>query len=349
MGRRRRRTKPADQPSPVRVNGRRFDVIDRLRVRGRLFLVLKRIAPIPRERLLVCDPSAGMQLRLMLRLPNDDATTQHLSVLKDLNNRHLPQIHEFERTANNTLIVLSYTTGIDLDQYLRRIESGQVRAPTPTHAVRLIHGIANSLTTLHRHARIIHGDLKPANLVITRKPSHLSLIDFGSAWPIERTGFRHFGDGFSPAYAAPEQQSATQAVDERADQFAASVLLYQMLTLKVPYDGLGGQAGLPRFFDARNVPVPPSELAVHPRHLPVKLRRRVDNVVLQGLALDPSQRFQTSGAWLDALRAVHLQLELRESESESTSSYWSQFCDWIAESISRRHKVASNSNVLSDD
>ncbi|REJ90708.1 MAG: hypothetical protein DWQ35_16030 [Planctomycetota bacterium] len=339
MGRRNRRSKPRNQ-NRVRIDGKTYNVIDRQRLRGRIYLVLRTLSPTPRARYLVCDPAAGMQLRMLLVLPDEEPTAQHASVLRNLNSRSLPQIFDIDRNNGRTRIVLSWTPGIDLGQYLQRIERGKVLPPTPAHAVRLVHGMAVDLTLMHRYARIIHGDLKPANLIISRKPSRLSLIDFGSAWPIERTGIRHPGDGLSPVYAAPEQQhDAAAGVDERADQFAASVLLYQLLTLKTPFEGLGGQAGLPRYFDPDNVVVPPSEIAVHERFVPRRLRRQLDDVVQKGLALDPGQRFLTSGAWLDALRAVHRQLEDRDSGSHRRQGYWEQFCDWLAQRFVGTHQL----------
>lgn len=72
------------------------------------------------------------------------------------------------------------------------------------------------------------------------------LVDFGSAWPIERTARRELGDGFHASYAAPELQGATGVIDGRADQFSASVVLYEMLTGQLPYQW-GGKAGRPEF------------------------------------------------------------------------------------------------------
>lgn len=347
MGKRNRRPRSTLQDrNSIRIDGQQYDVKDRIRLRGQLYLVLDRLAAPPRERFLVCDTSAGMQLRTLLVLPNGDATAQHLSVLRNLRNPHLPQIYNLHRQKDRTQVVLSWTRGIDLGEYLRRIECGEVNPPTPSHAVRLIHGIAQGLTTLHRHARIIHGDLKPENLILSRKPSRLSLIDFGSAWPIERTGFRHSGDGISPIYFAPEQQDVSTPVDERADQFVASLLLYRLLTMDVAYDGLGGQAGRPQFFDPDNRPIAPSESLVHPRFLPRRLRNQLDDVVLTGLALDPGQRYGTSNAWLDALKAVHLQLELRDASGETRSGLWQRFRHWLT---SRRPERQTARNQPTND
>jgi hypothetical protein len=122
------------------------------------------------------------------------------------------------------------------------------------------------------------------------------------------------------------------------------VLLYQLLTLTIPFDGLGGQAGLPQFFDPDNRPSPPSEFAAHARYVPRKMRRQLDEVVLKGMALDPGQRYATSSAWLDALKAVHLQLELRETNGDPPVGYWDQIRDWVAGRLKGRRSVTSESS-----
>jgi len=290
-GRRARRKYDGNGGDTIHIEGRTYPVVDRLRIRGRRYLILKRLAPLPRERFLVSDLAAGKRLRLLLVLPDDDSTAQHLAVLRRLRSRHRPEITDSDRQEGRARIVLSWMPGIDLAQYFERIERNKVQPPTPFHAFRLVRGIAHGLTSLHKHARIIHGDLKPANLIISRKPSRLSLVDFGSAWPIEQTGFRCSGDGISAVYAAPEQHIAGARVDARADQFAASLILYQLLTLHVPYDGLGGRAGTPELFDDEIRCVPPSECPRHPRFLARSLWRQIDELVLNGLALDPGQRY----------------------------------------------------------
>ena len=116
--------------------------------------------------------------------------------------------------------------------------------------MRLLKGVAHALRHLHHRKNIIHGDVKPANLILTKRTS-LVLIDYGSAWPGERTTQRGGGDGFSPAYAAPELVRGNAAVDWRADQFSVGVILYELLTGKLPFGGLGGSVGrLPHSFAA---------------------------------------------------------------------------------------------------
>jgi serine/threonine protein kinase len=204
-----RRAKNA--PNTVRVDGRNFSIRDRIRINGRKYLLLARLSATPRERWFACDPSSGFQPRSILRLPGDNSTSQHVRSLRRLKSDSLPQIVDYQHRQKETLVALSWVRGISLCEYVQRFRSGKVDMPTPFHCVRLIRQLAHALNTMHKYANVIHGDLKPANLVITRKPGRLTLIDFGSAWPIDMTGVRCEGDGISRTYSAPEPSPNSRA------------------------------------------------------------------------------------------------------------------------------------------
>lgn len=95
----------------------------------------------------------------------------------------------------------------------------------------------------------------------------------------------------SAGYRAPEVTSEG-CPNHLADQFSASVILYQLLTGALPYDGLGGDAAQ---FDS----VPPIVL---PSPSNPEVWPRLDSVTVMGLSLDPKGRFATTRTWLEALR-----------------------------------------------
>jgi len=93
----------------------------------------------------------------------------------------------------------------------------------------------------------------------------LQLIDFGSAWTTRRTE----GDGHHRCYAAPELQIGSTRVTLASDQFSVSVLLFELLTLQLPYGGLGGKAGRPEFLPrTADTLVPPSQISPSCEQLP---------------------------------------------------------------------------------
>ena len=150
----------------------------------------------------------------------------------------------------------------------------------------------------------VHGDIKPQNLIVQAEPQRLRLIDFGSAWNEEITRLRETGDGHSVGYAAPELCAGGRAT-LLVDQFSATVVLYEMFTGKLPYEGMGGRAGWPEYSAAfADRWQPPSQRCAGNGTLPKPAWRLIDHVVRQSLALDPNERFPTSNAWRDAVDEV---------------------------------------------
>ncbi len=301
------------------IRRRRYEIIDDLGVERR-------------PRFLVFD-SASKCKRLIMRLPNDPASAQHLRVLRRLpKTGGLPQIIDSQIQDDQCLVVLSWTEGIDLRQYLQRVKSGTVVAPSAYESVRLVKGLIHTLLQLHQNDQLIHGDLKPENLILMRKPAYLAMIDYGSAWQVERTAFREQGDGASLIYAAPELLGKSPTGDSRSDQFSASVILYELLTGVVPYNEIGGQAGLKKFRrHFSSGPVPSSQLSKSMRRLPRGFAKELDQILVKGLQLNPAHRYPHTSDWLQAMKGFSLRLELRQVKNDP--SRWHRFVDWLANTL----------------
>lgn len=324
--------KPLRRPEKIFREGRSYHLQGELWIRRKRYSILQQLGSTHRQRLLLDDPSSR-QLRVALVLPSDSSTVQHLQVLRRLPQlAELPQILDYERQGENTLILLSWVRGIDLGHYLAQIKRGQVRPPLPYESVRLIRGLAHALLRLNQHAQIVHADIKPQNLIITRKTSRLVMIDYGSAWPIAKTLYRVPGDGRSPVYAAPEIQADEPQLPSLADQFSATLILYQLLTGEIPYSALGGQAGRPGYQSAFAGETP-SVLRLSPavQRLPVAIGAALDAVIVRGLQLNPQDRFPTTSAWVDALERVFLQMKLLESGQLPQRGAWERFLDAVAD------------------
>ena len=326
-----------NRPGKVQRENRTFEIRGELRVRGRSYSVLEELGSQHSRRLLLDDP-VTRQLRVALILPNESSTAQHVQVLRRLpRTDELPQILDFDRQRDRTIIVLTWVRGIELGNYLQRVKAGRVVAPSPYEAVRLVRGLAHALHRLNKHAQIVHGDLKPQNLILTRHPSRLVMIDFGSAWPIEQTLFRSEGDGLSTVYAAPELQQETPQLATLADQFSASLILYQLITGEVPYSGLGGLAGRPGYSDElRDAFVPATELSESLRLLPGSLPRSIDAFLAKGLQLNLADRYASASAWLDAIEGIYLNLKLHKRADGQVATGWERFLNSLTNFLSRR-------------
>lgn len=213
-----------------------------------------------------------------------------LMKLARIRDNHLPHVYDYFTQDGNEYLVQEWLDGYDLRHYLRLSREQGEPWFDAVQTYRMIRGLVSGIKRIHEYG-IFHGDLKPGNLIVTAQ-NRLVMIDFGAAWSSAWTQLRP--DEMEAGYASPEQWMREKLVDHRADQFSLSVMLYEMLTGELPYNGRGGFG---------------SDYSRHPKLvLPSKKNKAVwpelDHLVATTLSLDKSQRFDTSTAWLAAFNAA---------------------------------------------
>lgn len=294
----------------IRFRGKNEPVIETLRVRARNYFVLEKLSARGAYR--VFDPHAGPNgdYRALYRIPSDQTTRQKIEVLKRFSgpngNRNFPSIVDYVRDHDTIIVVLAWVAGTNLREYLKAIRERKTPRPSPSETVRLMRGMAHGLGHFHRRLNVVHGDISPANLVLTSGTKQLIAVDFGSAWPVERAGFKDDGDGATLLYAAPERVTGSTAADFRADMFSLAIVAFELLTLELPFDGLGGQAGLPALREkAMSKYKPPSEFGQISKQLPRETMQKLDEVIRTSLAFDPEDRYLTRDEWLVGWDELH--------------------------------------------
>ena len=221
----------------IRFRGKDEPVIETLRVRGRNYFVLEKLSARGAYR--VFDPHAGPSgdYRALYRLPNEQTTRQKIEVLKRFSgpngNRNFPSIVDYVRDRDSLIVVLAWVSGTNLRDYLRAIRERKTPRPSPSESVRLVRGMAHGLGHFHRRLNVVHGDIAPANLILTNGTKQLIAVDFGSAWPVERVAFKDAGDGVTSLYAAPERVANPGTEDFRADVFSLAIVAFELLTYSV--------------------------------------------------------------------------------------------------------------------
>ena len=174
-------------------------------------------------------------------------------------------------------LVLEYVEGKTLDATL---DAG--RLPLERAALWAA-DLASALSRAHQ-CKVIHGDVKPANVLITPE-GQVKLGDFG----IARFATQVSGSGRilgTPAYLSPEQILGHKQ-DSRSDLFSLGIMLYQMTTGVRPFDGSSVGAVCAQIVSTE--PLPPSH---HNPELPAEF----DHVVMRCLAKNPSNRYATAEA-----------------------------------------------------
>ena len=212
--------------------------------------------------------------------------------------KSIPRVLDFGRSkSHGTYLVVSWSGGArTLEEVINEGLHGEHR--TACSAYPAMSELVEVLFRLHHYERIHHGDIKPSNLAVPDDHLELLLIDFGFSWRAEQGMSRRASRRGTAGFAAPELWEGRAAVQVQADQFSTSATFFKMLTGKLPWGGMGGQARQqadrdghePEWTDASrwNASIWPSLNAV--------LRR--------GLRLDPRERFPTSRAWRDAFDAA---------------------------------------------
>jgi eukaryotic-like serine/threonine-protein kinase len=191
-----------------------------------------------------------------------------------------------DRDPAGPYIVMEYVNGCALDEYMRQRQELNLE-----DGVSAIVQVLGGLEYAHRQ-RVVHRDIKPPNLLITRD-GVVKITDFGIAkigpGPQTHTGLL-VG---TPQYMAPEQYIGG-VVDHRCDVHAAAAVLYELLTGSPPFNGTPAEI-MYKVCSA----APPAMSTVAPA-IPVVL----DAVVAKALEKSPADRFQSAGAFQEALRSA---------------------------------------------
>lgn len=171
----------------------------------------------------------------------------------------------------------------------------------PQQAAPIIHAVLQALHVAHQR-HVVHRDLKPDNLFMTRDASGqyaVKLLDFGIAKVMDAAG----GMGSktrtgvllgTPGYMSPEQIKNSKAVDARSDLWAVGVIFYEMLTCRLPFDAENEFARLTAVLSEQAKPIEQvmPQLAAW------------SGFFRRALASEPAERFQTAEEMANALSLV---------------------------------------------
>ncbi len=200
-------------------------------------------------------------------------------------------VYDFGQTTNGLLyIVMEYIEGTDVQLMLA--SQGRLHS---AHAMAITAHVCDALQYAHS-CGIIHRDIKPSNIMVGNN-GVVKVADFGLAKMSQgqTTGLTQNGMAMgTPHFMAPEALTLGSAVDQRADIYAVGVMLYQMLTGKLPQ----GMFEMPSF----QVP------GLDPRY---------DRIVAKALRDDREQRYQAAGELrhdLDAILTQPVEKTMPEAE-----------------------------------
>jgi TolB-like protein/Flp pilus assembly protein TadD len=216
-----------------------------------------------------------------------------------LQHPHILGVHDSGETAGRLWFTMPYVEGESLRDRLRREKQLPMDA-----AIRIATEAARGLEYAHQHG-VVHRDVKPENILLTRDGSTL-VADFGIARAlVGDDGLTATGLAIgTPVYMSPEQAAADKALDARTDQYSLAAVLYEMLAGDPPWAGATAQATIARRL---NEPAP-SVRTVRPN-----VSGHLDEAIRKALAPVPADRFATLGELVHALQFATAGAPAREA------------------------------------
>jgi serine/threonine-protein kinase len=233
-------------------------------------------------------PPPGTEAEILVRFEREARTTARL------NHPSIVRVVDVGHAHDHAYLAMNLIEGENLTTRLARI--GKFNESI---AIDIIWQIADALYYAHSQG-VVHRDVKPSNILLT-SDNHALLTDFGVAQALDDTALTRSGHTVgTPAYMAPEQATGRVAVDGRADLYSLGVVLYQMVTGRVPFEGSTPQILHAHVYD---LPPAPSTMAT--------ISPGLESVILKAMAKNVSERFQTGAAMAQALTMLDDQTTLQ--------------------------------------
>ncbi|HKP84574.1 MAG TPA: protein kinase, partial [Blastocatellia bacterium] len=205
--------------------------------------------------------------------------------LARLNHPNIATLYTFMRQGNDFFMVMEFVRGETLDSVIRR--TGAIEC---NRAVMLFCQALEGIDYAHRLG-IIHRDIKPANMMLTQEGA-IKVMDFGIARVLGSARMTREGHVVGTIeYMSPEQVRGNET-DARSDIYSLGILLYEILTGKVPFTSTS-EFDLMRA-QIEEAPPPPRTFAAH---IPLS----IEQAIMRSLAKRADARYQTAGEFRAAL------------------------------------------------
>jgi hypothetical protein len=206
------------------------------------------------------------------------------SLAGKLDHPHIAQIYDAGIGEDSGYIVMEYVPGGTMDRFC----APEALLPVE-QTVEIIFKCARALAYAQKQG-VTHRDIKPGNLLYAVAPTDVRIGDFGLALNVGQETTQITGVG-SPAYMSPEQ-IREELVDHTTDLYSLGVVMYQMLSGKLPFQGTNKFSMIYQI--TQHEPPPPSS---HRREVPEVL----DLIVRRAMHKDARHRYQSGDEFAEAL------------------------------------------------
>jgi serine/threonine protein kinase/Flp pilus assembly protein TadD len=219
-----------------------------------------------------------------------------LKFARKIRHKNVCQMFDLNKEEGALYITMEYVHGDDLKQLIRKV--GHL---SPGQALVVAKQVCEGLAEAHRLG-VVHRDLKPHNIMVDDE-GNARIMDFGIARSIRGKGVTGAGVMIgTPEYMSPEQVEGKEA-DKRSDIYALGVVLYEMLTGRVPFEG---DTPLSVAYKHKNEPAP------DPRETNAQIPEDFSRLVLRCLEKEQEKRYQSAEDVLADLRKIEKGLPTTE-------------------------------------
>ena len=202
-----------------------------------------------------------------------------------LSHPNIMAVYDVSRRGDMDYIVMELIDGITLKQYMER--RGKLNWPEALHFItQIMKGLS------HAHSRsIVHRDIKPQNIMVLRDGT-VKVTDFGIAFLANGSNPSNEAIG-SVHYISPEQAKGDYT-DNRSDIYSAGVVLYEMLTSRLPFEGSDPMSVAIQHFSA---------VPLSPREIDPEIPEALEQICQKAMAPDRNKRYSTADEMLADLEA----------------------------------------------
>ena len=208
-----------------------------------------------------------------------------------LSHPNIVSIYDVGQDGDMDYIVMEYVEGVTLKQYI------DAKGIIPwKEAVDYAAQICSGLEHAHKKG-IIHKDIKPHNIIITREGT-LKITDFGIAKVMSTSTITTGGPAAmgSVHYFSPEQARGGY-IDAKTDLYSLGVLMYEMVTGRLPFEGDTAVAIAMQHIEREPIP---------PRQLNQEIPQSLENVILRAMSKEQPRRYETATKMMIDLKKVYL-------------------------------------------
>jgi serine/threonine protein kinase/Tfp pilus assembly protein PilF len=202
-----------------------------------------------------------------------------IRMARDISHKNVCRMYDLNKEEGNYYITMEYVPGEDLKGMIRMM--GQLGAGK---SISIAKQVCEGLAEAHRLG-VIHRDLKPSNIMID-KEGNVRIMDFGIARSLTAKGITGAGVMIgTPEYMSPEQAEVKE-VDQRSDIYSLGVILYEMVTGRLPFEG-----ETPLGIAMKHK----SEIPKDPRELNAQTPEDISRLILRCMEKDKKNRYQSAG------------------------------------------------------